>query len=78
MVTPPHHGNGANGSIVMSMSICLSVCCNTLCTSGFVDDVTVGYNGRSGGVTLLRQPAGANTAAAAGYWSHRVPHDVER
>jgi len=37
-------------------SILLRWRCNTLCTSGFADDVVFSYNGPYGGVTLLQQP----------------------
>jgi len=30
--------------------------CNILCTSGFVNDVTLSFNGPYGNVTLLQQP----------------------
>jgi len=38
--------------------------CITLCTSGFVDDVTFSHSGPYGGVTLARQPRIAILCAA--------------
>jgi len=37
-------------------SVVLCRRCNTLCTSGFADDVMFSYSGPYGGVTLLQQP----------------------
>jgi len=58
--------------------------CNTLCTSGFVDDVMFSDNGPRGSVTLTQQPscnivhcARANTPAAW-CWLRSVLDDDER
>ena len=55
--------------------------CDTLCTSGLTDGVTLAHNGPYGGmpiplqrVTSLRRRAQAN-APAASYWSLRVLDD---
>ena len=52
--------------------------CDTLCTSGFMDDVTIGHNGPRAGVSIplqrvtsLRRRVQAN-AAAASYRLRRV------
>ena len=55
-------------------SVLLCRRCNTLCISGFVDDVTFSHYGLNGGVPQQHR-ARANTHAACGYWLHSVLDD---
>jgi len=59
-----HSGNTSPNFTKCMLSVAVAVAwsssvggaCNTLCTSGFVDDVMFSHNGPNGGVTLRQQP----------------------
>jgi len=54
----------------------LARCCDTLCTSGFVNDVMFAYNGpHAGGRPVDTAAASGANAPAVSYWLRRVLDD---
>jgi len=61
MSLEPHARTSSNFLCILPVAVYRSssggvATCNTLCTSGFVDDIMFSYNGLHGNVTLPQQP----------------------